>query len=301
MEPYGHEARYAEVNGLSICYVDEGEGRPLVFIHGLGGSISNWAPNIEYFKRGYRVIALDLPGCGKSSFSDGDYCIEVLEGCVRGLLSELGAGSATFVGNSLGGMITLHLALHHPDLVDAMVIVDGAGGHSFPLSMRKLLMAVPLEWFKKFVRLCLRYVYASGYLYRAAGVYRVNEYTRAILEEAVESTLRPDVEQYLEAYARTARTALSVCYGERLPDISVPTLIVWGQKDLGIPLKVGYRMNAAIKGSFLVAVPEAAHVPQLEQPAIFNAAVERFLEGAGARVVPAAEREAEVVDARLRG
>jgi len=58
-------------------------------------------------------------------------------------------------------------------------------------------------------------------------------------------------------------------------------LIVWGQKDIGVPLKVGQRINRLIKGSFLVALAKAAHVPQLDQPEAFNAAVERFLRGAG--------------------
>ncbi len=278
---YAGREKFVELDGSRICYIDEGEGPPLLFVHGIGGSISNWAPNIEHFKRRYRVIALDLPGFGKSDYVDTDYSLEFHARAIRGLLAHLGLDRVSIVGNSLGGLITLHIALFHNELIETITLVDSAGGHKFPVLIRRALKVLPLNWLKRIVLFITSYMIRFRFAYRLGGIYEINRYTRALLDEAVSIARRPDVDQYLEAYVRTARTALDVTYQEQLGEICKPTLVVWGQKDLGLPLKVGQRINKAIRGSFLVAIPpRAAHVPQLDQPEAFNAALERFLSGA---------------------
>jgi pimeloyl-ACP methyl ester carboxylesterase len=277
---YAGRERYFEVDGNSICYIDEGQGPPLLFLHGLGGSISNWAPNIEYFKRSNRVIALDLPGFGKSGHFDSNYSLEFFTGAVRGLLAHLGVDRASIVGNSLGGLITLHMALFHNELVETITLVDSAGGHKFPAIIRWALKHLPPGLLKRIILFTTSYLIRFRFAYRLGGIYVINRYTRALLDEAVAVAERPDLDRYLEAYVRTARTALEVTYRDRLGEINKPALLVWGQKDLGLPLKVGQRMNTAMKGSFMVAIPRAAHVPQLDQPGAFNSALERFLSGA---------------------
>ena len=280
MITYAGREKYLEQDGLKICYIDEGEGPPLLFVHGIGGSVSNWAPNIEHFKRRYRVIALDLPGFGKSGYTDTEYSLELFAGAIRGLLSHLGIDRTSIAGNSLGGLITIHLAINHNDLIESIVLVDTAGGHKFPVVIRHALRVLPMNWLKRIILFVTSYVVRFRFGYRLGGIYHINPYTRALLDEAIAIADRPDVERYLEAYVRTARTALSASYEDRLGEICKPALLVWGQKDIGVPLKVGQKINTAIKGSFLVAIPRAAHVPQLDQPEAFNAAVDRFLSGA---------------------
>jgi len=277
---YAGQEKFVELDGNRICYIDEGEGPPLLFVHGIGGSISNWAPSIEHFKRRYRVIALDLPGFGKSGYADADYSLEFFTRAIRGLLAHLGIDRVSIVGNSLGGFITLHIALYHNELVETITLVDSAGGHEFPVLARRALRVLPLNWLKRIILFINSYLLRFRFAYRLGGIYNINPYTRALLDEAISMAERTDVDQYLEAYVRTARTALNVTYREQLGEICKPTLVVWGQKDLGVPLKVGQRINTGIKGSFLVAIPRAAHVPQLDQPEAFNAALERFLSGA---------------------
>lgn len=280
---YPGEEKFAQVNGTRVCYLDEGTGEPLLFIHGLGGSINNWAPNIEFFKRYYRVIALDLPGSGKSPYAEADYDIEFFADTIRGLLSSLGIDRANVVGNSLGGLITLHLALLHPDTVENVVLVDPVGGHDFPEMLKWAVRRLPPRWLKRLILFLFSYLVRYRAFYRMVGIYQINRYTQVLIDEAVGTAERPDLEDYLEAYVRTVHTALNVSYADRLGDIYKPVLIVWGQKDIGLHLSVGHSLNKSIKGSFLVAVPRAAHVPQLDQPEIFNAAVSRFLAGSGSR------------------
>jgi pimeloyl-ACP methyl ester carboxylesterase len=277
---YAQQEKYAAIEGHRICYVDEGEGPTLLLIHGLGGSIQNWEPVIDFFRHDYRVIALDLPGFGKSEIVDGDYGLDFFARHIRGLLAELGTGSASVAGHSLGGLISLHLVLNHPDMVENLVLVDNAGSHDFSEIMKRALRNLPRGLIKRFLLFFISHLARIRVFRRAAGVQNVNQYTDALIANAVALADRPDIDAYLDAYIDTARTALNVSYNDRLAEISKPTLIVWGQNDLTISLKVGQGENKKIKGSFLVSIPRADHVVQLDQPEMFNAAVARFLAGA---------------------
>ena len=279
---YAQEERYTEIEGHRICYVDEGEGPPLLLIHGLGGSILNWQATIDYFKNHYRVVALDLPGCGKSEIVEGDYGLDFFARHIRGLLTELGIERASVAGHSLGGLISLHLVLNHPDMVDNLILVDNAGSHYFPGILKRALRSLPPSLIKRFLLFFISYLPRIRVFRRAVGVQNVNQYTDALVANAVALAYRKDIDEYLDAYVETARTAFEVSYQDRLGEISKPTLIVWGQNDLTISNKVGQKENKKIAGSFLVSIPDADHVVQLDQPEMFNAAVARFLAGATA-------------------
>ncbi len=273
------EDKYADIGGCRVHYVDQGAGEPLLFVHGLGGSVNNWAPNIEYFSRTRRVIALDLPCYGESAIVDSACDLDFFAQAVRGLLSMLGIERTTIVGNSLGGFISLHITLEHPEIVESLVLVDTAGTHSFPAPARWALKRLPGDLVNRAIMFFTSKLVAYRAFYRMAGVYMMNPYTKVLIDEQVAAHTRPDADEYFETYIRTARTVVDFDYSERLSEITKPCLIVWGQKDIGLPIAIGQRLNQRIKGSFLVAIPDAAHVPQLDQPELFNSAVERFLEG----------------------
>jgi pimeloyl-ACP methyl ester carboxylesterase len=279
---YERWEKYTEVEGHRICYVDEGEGPPLLLIHGLGGSMLNWEPVIDHFKNNYRVVALDLPGCGKSEIAEGDYGLDFFARHILGLLAELGIERASVAGHSLGGLISLHLVLNHPDMVDNLILVDNAGSHHFPGILKRALRSLPPSFLKRFLLFFISYLPRIHVFRRAAGVQNVNQYTDAMVANALAVADRGDRYEYLGAYIETARSAINVSYRERLGEISKPTLIVWGQNDLAISNRVGQEENKKIKGSFLVSIPRADHVVQLDQPEMFNTAVARFLAGATA-------------------
>lgn len=282
MGQYCEQAKYAQVNGHTVCYIDEGSGPALLFIHGIGASVTNWAPNIEYFKRGYRVIALDLPGFGKSDFADNDCTVEHFCRAILGLLEHLGVENVSVIGNSLGGLIALYMTLEHLELVESLVLVDSAGAHGFPSLLKAALRKLPAGWLKPAILFSISRLPKYRWAHRLAGFEVRNEYTGAMVDEALALRDRPDLDSYLETYLKTARTALCTRLDERLGEIEKPVLLVWGQKDIGVPLKVGQRMSTLIRDSYLVAIPDAAHVPMLDQPEEFNTVVERFLAGARA-------------------
>lgn len=197
MGNYLQPERYAQIGGGRVCYIDEGSGPALLFVHGIGASMTNWAPNIEFFRRGYRVIALDLPGFGKSGFADNDCTVEHFCGAILGLLEHLGVENGSVIGNSLGGLIALHMTLEHPELVLSLVLVDSAGAHAFPFLLKAALRKLPAGWLKPAILFLISRLPKYGWAHRLAGFEVRNEHTGAMVDEALALRDRPDLDSYL--------------------------------------------------------------------------------------------------------
>src|SRR5829696_10448502 len=116
-----------EIDGLPIRYLSAGEGLPMVLLHGAGDSSLDWRWVIPDLAATHRVYAPDLPGSPDSARPAAAYSPAFFERFAVGFLNALGIGRATFVGNSLGGLIALRLALSEPARVTALVLVDSAG------------------------------------------------------------------------------------------------------------------------------------------------------------------------------
>ena len=121
------EAQNVEIDGLPIRYLAAGEGPPLVLLHGAGDNSLDWRWVILDLAATHRVYAPDLPGSPDSARPDAAYSPAFFERFAVGFLDALGIGRATFVGNSLGGLVALRFALSEPARVTALVLVDSAG------------------------------------------------------------------------------------------------------------------------------------------------------------------------------
>lgn len=119
----------ATINNTQIYYVDEGEGTPLVFIHGLGASHAMFEPQIETFSKSHRVICPDTRGNGGSGKLTGPVktVLDRQNDDIAALLKSIGIEKAVFCGVSYGGVFMYHFVLSYPELVEAMVIVDSFG------------------------------------------------------------------------------------------------------------------------------------------------------------------------------
>jgi 2-hydroxy-6-oxonona-2,4-dienedioate hydrolase len=121
------EEHNAEIDGLPIRYLAAGEGPPLVLLHGAGDNSLDWRWVMPSLAATHRVYAPDLPGSPDSARPAAGYSPAFFERFVGSFVDALGIGQATFVGNSLGGLIALRLALSEPARVGALVLVDSAG------------------------------------------------------------------------------------------------------------------------------------------------------------------------------
>ncbi len=134
------------VGGYDLNYLDEGEGPPVVFIHGLAGDLSAWAPQMAALRSRYRVISFDNRGAGKSTQVDEPITTRDMAHDTIALMEALGVSNAHVVGRSMGGAIAQHIALERPDLVRSLTLC-ASFARLDPLGIRVLTnMREVLEW-----------------------------------------------------------------------------------------------------------------------------------------------------------
>ena len=266
---------FIDIDGLLVHYRDQGpsgDPLPLVLIHGTGSSLHTWEGWAAELSKTHRVISFDLPGFGLTGpDADGDYRDARYIAFVRNLLARLGVGRAIVGGNSLGGEIAWQLALADPARVAGLILVDAAGHDFVPESMplgfriaRIPLLREPMRWV-----LPRRAIEAS-----VADVYGdPSRITSALVDRYYELTLREG--NRVALMRRMDQLAPGPV--ERLGEIRVPTLILWGGRDRLIPPRWGEAFHQGIAGSRLVVFPGLGHVPQEEDPAATLAAVRDWL------------------------
>ncbi|KQW43831.1 MULTISPECIES: alpha/beta fold hydrolase [unclassified Roseateles] len=266
---------FVELDGQLVHFRDQGPSSdplPLVLIHGTGASLHTWEGWVAELAQTRRVISFDLPGFGLTGpNADHDYSNARYIAFVRNLLSRLGVGRAIVGGNSLGGEIAWQLALADPALVAGLVLVDAAGfdftPESLPLGFRIARIPVvrePMRWLlpRRAIEASVLDVYGDPGRVTAALVDRYYELT---LREGNRVALMRRMDQ------------LGAGPVERLGDIKVPTLILWGERDRLIPPQWGREFKKGIPNSHLVVFPKLGHVPQEEDPAATLAALRDWL------------------------
>lgn len=124
-------AQAASVGGAKINYTSAGSGKTVVFVHGWTCDLSSWDAQVEEFSKSYRVVALDLPGHGKTAGpADGKFSMALFAAAVEAVRAEVGADRIVLVGHSMGAPVIRQYALSHPERVAGLVAVDG------PLDLR---------------------------------------------------------------------------------------------------------------------------------------------------------------------
>jgi pimeloyl-ACP methyl ester carboxylesterase len=276
------EAKSVEVGGLPIRYLAGGEGPPLVLLHGAGDNSLDWRWVMPTLAATHRVYAPDLPGSPDSARPAADYSPAFFERFVAAFVDALGVGRATFVGNSLGGLVALRLALSEPARVTALVLVDSAGlGTEVNPAFTAVNVPGPFEAAMPFWRTRV------GAYQRAWGrtallfAHPPGSVPREWLAEQCRLALRPG---YLEAHL-TALRALVGPFGQRevlldrLPLLEVPTLVVWGERDRVFPRSQAKRAVVRLREGSLALIPGCGHMPHVECPDRFLAALDEFIGG----------------------
>jgi pimeloyl-ACP methyl ester carboxylesterase len=273
---WSQHLRSVVVNETRVCYVEMGEGPPLVFVHGLSGCWQNWLENIPHFARSHRVIAVDLPGFGESELPNEDISIPGYGRFLDAFLAEVGIERTVLVGNSMGGFIAAETAISHPARVDGLVLVSAAGG-VFPAGRKTRAQA-------RFGM--LTYPLTPLFMARRTGAMRRPRLRAAMLLLVVRypSRIRPELVWEVSSgagkpgFRAALRALLDYDFRERLPEVSDPTLIVWGRNDQVVPVRGADEYERLIPGARKVIFEQTGHVPMLERPARFNRLLDEFLE-----------------------
>jgi pimeloyl-ACP methyl ester carboxylesterase len=263
------------VHGSRVNYVEMGEGPPVVFIHGLSGCWQNWLENIPHLARRHRVIAMDLAGFGESELPQEEISIPGYGRFVDAFLGEIGIERAALVGNSMGGFIAAEAAISHPSRVEKLVLVSAAGLIRTG-NRRQALLEYAARLFHPATAAVLarrEYLVKRPKLRRRI-LYGIVRYPGRIAPELVYEVAsgagKPGFFDALTAIA-------NYDFRDRLPAISVPTLILWGRNDWIVPVAGAYEYERLIPGARRVIFEDTGHLPMLERPARFNQLVEEFL------------------------
>jgi pimeloyl-ACP methyl ester carboxylesterase len=267
--------RSCAVNGSRVNYIEMGEGPPLVFVHGLSGCWQNWLENIPHFARSRRVIAIDLPGFGESELPNEEISMPGYGRFVDAFLGEIGVDRASIVGNSMGGFIAAEVAVSHPERVDKLGLVSAAG----VMTVGPAQLTVASRLARSFNAGSARVLARRHSLVRRRGMRKVVLYGIVTHPELLQPELVYEIASgggkpgFMDAF----KAVLDYDFRDRLPEISVPTLIVWGRNDRVVPVSGAYAYEKLISGSRRVIFEETGHVPMLERPARFNELVEEFI------------------------
>jgi pimeloyl-ACP methyl ester carboxylesterase len=275
---------WVEVEGCPVNVIELGEGPPIVFVHGLGGSWQNWLEQLPGFAAEHRCVAFDLPGFGASPRPDDEISISGYGALVHSLLGKLGIDRSVVVGNSMGGFIACELAVQHPETVERLVLISAAGISSEQLHRRPLLTGARMgtlvaEWIgSRADRLASR---PRARTLLLSGIFRHPAQLPApLVAEQMRGSGKPG---FIDAFD----ALMSYRIRDRLEEISVPTLVVWGTSDRLVPLKDADEFVGLIPEAEKVVFDDTGHTPQLERPAAFNEVVREF--------VSAGERTPEAV------
>jgi pimeloyl-ACP methyl ester carboxylesterase len=268
--------RWVTVRERSMNVIEMGDGHPLVFIHGLGGCWHNWLEQLPDFAAEHRVVAFDLPGFGDSPIPPDNVSMQGFALIVRGLLDALEIDRATVIGNSMGGSIAAELALAAPERVARLVLGAPAGipFHYRPRQLPKILLLYPLvgrtaEWVGAHADDAARRARARRWTMRFVAQHPA-DISAPLAAEQLRGVGKPGFRPALESL-------VDYSIRERLPGISCPTLIVWGDRDHVLPVRHADIFANEITGARKVILAETGHVPMLERPAEFNALLAEFL------------------------
>lgn len=279
LRPPAVETKTAQVHGRTVSYLEAGSGPLLVLIHGMAGHAENWRAVIEPLGLRQTVIAPDFPGHGLSAPGGGDYSLGSLAGELRDLLLTLGHERATLVGHSLGGGVAMQFTYQFPEMVERLVLVASGG---LGPDVSPILRAAALPGADLFISATAGIGGRLGStLGRGLGMLGMRP-SADVAEVARGYASLADGERR-KAFLATLRAVVGT-EGQRVAALdrlylaeALPLLILWGERDPIIPVAHAEAAHRALPGSRLEVFEEVGHMPQLEEPGRFIAAVERFL------------------------
>ena len=240
---------YAESNGIRVYYESFGEGEPVVLISGLGSPLGSWDTQIPIYSKNFRVIAFDNRGVGRSEVTDPGFTLEDMADDTVGLLDYLSIDKASFVGKSMGGMITQWIGIKHPERVNKLVIGCSSASRD---EVGDFLIRSGREVASK---AGMKTVWATSMFFG---------YTREYIEnniETIKNSLNevPDDDNALKGYVGQSRACEGHHSLDKINLISAETLVMYGDRDLIMSPKKSLEMAESIQNCELRCFKGVGH------------------------------------------
>jgi pimeloyl-ACP methyl ester carboxylesterase len=264
-EKYTDEtSKFLAVDDLIIHYRDEGTGPTLVLLHGVGSSLHTWDDWVERLAPHYRIIRIDLPGHGLTGSDPSieryqtPYMIDKLEK----FLNQLNIDDIYLAGNSWGGYISWNYALHRPDRVKKLVLLDAVG---FPQNMPFFMNLAALPGIGELNGVMMPKFITDMNIKAAFG--DADKVTDELQQRYFDLTMRHGNREGLINVLRTLKEQLNNSnLGDRVKEIQIPTLLMWGDQDEWVPLIIMQQFEQALPNSQSIVYEGIGHLPMEELP-----------------------------------
>ncbi len=266
-----------ELGDRFLSYLDEGSGDPVVLIHGIPTWGFLWHGLVDRLAKTHRVLVPDLMGYGFSDKSDRfDRSIAPQAEWIDGWLEKLGLSSASVVAHDIGGGVALRLATLFPRRVSRLAVMNCVCYDSWPVTpMNRLGDPANNHSYS-----------ASSLLKRLRASERSDAFATTPPQEVLDGLFAPyTTEVGKESLVRNAsglNTSQTMEIIAKLPEVSVPTLILWGEDDTHQKLEYGERLAGDIPDARLIRIGDARHFVMIDQPEAVLSHLEPFLSGASA-------------------
>jgi pimeloyl-ACP methyl ester carboxylesterase len=255
-----------EVDGLQIAYERAGSGPALVLLHGyVGDGVTTWRRQLDGLSDEFTVVAWDAPGAGGSTDPPERFDLDGYADSLAGFLEKLGLDAARVAGLSFGGILALALQRRHSARSNALILVSAYAGWAGSL---------PSDVVEQRLRQAL--ALADGTSDAFVDALLPTMFSKTMPRETMDD-FRASMQAFHPRGFRAMARASAEDVRDVLPRIDVPTLLVYGDRDVRAPLPVAETLQAAISDSRLVVLPDAGHLCNIEAPNEFNDAVRAFL------------------------
>jgi pimeloyl-ACP methyl ester carboxylesterase len=263
---YTNSASYfIEVDGMDVHYRDEGNSTdsiPLVLLHGTGASLHTFDVWTKELKKSRRVIRMDLPAFGLTGpFPDANYSTQHYVAFINEFVTSLGIQKCILAGNSLGGQIAWNFALAQPDKVGKLILIDAAGYPKAPKSEPMAFKVGKIPVLKNI------FTYVTPRSVAKASIENVyfdtSKVTDSLVDRYFELTLRAGNRQ---AFVDRLNRESEASDYTNIKNVQQPTLILWGDQDLLVPVENAYKFQADLPNDTLVIFKNLGHVPMEESP-----------------------------------
>lgn len=259
---------YQKIKGIELYYEQQGVGDDLILIGGLSADHQVWKSTLRLFSPHFRVTIFDNRGAGQSSAPDFPYTTELMAQDVLGLMEALSISRAYIVGHSMGGCITQQLLLMAPDRIKKAVIMCSRAQPStlanMILSMRSKLQAAAVseELLAEYV---MPFLFSEAFLSVPGQV-----------KGFIQWTMQNAHPQSAAAFNNQFHAVLTHDVSEKLDQITTPTLVIAGEEDILMPYQAAEIVAKTLKNGSFLKISGCAHMPHVEQSALFAKAVLEF-------------------------
>jgi 3-oxoadipate enol-lactonase len=260
-----HAGRMLHSTDINVIRTGPRGKAPVVLLHSAGLDLTYWDTQLEALRRHHDVVALDLPGHGRSGGQAEDITIDSVTEAIAGVIAGLGGGPVHVVGLSVGGLVAQSMALARPELVRSLVLIDTAA--RFPAdgqaAMRARAATARQEGMAAVLAGLLGHWFLPGTLAQRPH----------LTDRAIKTLLHDDPEVHAALWEMIAGFDVA----DRLPAVMAPTLVLVGEHDPSSPVRSAQHLSDSIPHARLHIVPDAAHLSPIENPDAVTGHIDAFL------------------------